>query len=536
MPLGFERVNERTQRPNANINFIKPLATTAPADQKIAQDFLERIAAQCFPIMKKHYLYVMALEEFPVNNEFLGRNFNAGEVIQLVLKDKSGRWLSFKFVQMVMMHELAHCKQMNHSKFFWKERNLYADNMKELWQKGYLGEGLWGRGKDLMTGQHVHDRMPEQAEIPEHLCGGTYRRARCKKRKRGNDGADEETTTYAERQQKRIARKFGNYGDGNALGEDDLVRGALEQGKRHYGKPKVAQSKRGRELRANAALARFEAAKNQAAESSEASLKGENSDSDWCSDDDDDDDDNFGTPGVIASESGLTANDGTVGSMVQVCGDEGETNKGGQNEIDELRMISSGQQWEEVAPKKGISNAEARNGKPTHQVEVVDLGDDSETESEASSETGRESNIQIPPVSSVKSSSKAENAPSLKHSEALERSFDPTAFPKPPEIVDHGRKMIPQPQSSATATLPLGICQICSLENESDSVICMACSHVLKPSLMRNHWRCTSDACKGTKYINPGDAGRCGVCGAQKPIVTDSRPVGVVSADVLRWD
>ncbi len=43
----------------------------------------------------------MALEEYPPNPEFIGRNFNAGEVIQLVLKDKSGRWLSFKFVQMV---------------------------------------------------------------------------------------------------------------------------------------------------------------------------------------------------------------------------------------------------------------------------------------------------------------------------------------------------------------------------------------------------------------------------------------------------
>ena len=103
MPLGFERLNERTQRPNACINFIKPLTSATPDDQKIAKNFLERIAAQCYPIMKKDYLSVMALEEYEPNPEFLGRNFNAGEVIQLVLKDKSGRWLSFKFVQMVMM-------------------------------------------------------------------------------------------------------------------------------------------------------------------------------------------------------------------------------------------------------------------------------------------------------------------------------------------------------------------------------------------------------------------------------------------------
>ncbi|KAK1076032.1 hypothetical protein LTR33_009307, partial [Friedmanniomyces endolithicus] len=71
----------------------------------------------------------MTLEEYPPNPEFLGRNFNAGESIQLVLKDKGGRWLSFKFVQMVMMHELAHCKQMNHSRFFWNVRNDYAKQM-----------------------------------------------------------------------------------------------------------------------------------------------------------------------------------------------------------------------------------------------------------------------------------------------------------------------------------------------------------------------------------------------------------------------
>ena len=36
----------------------------------------------------------------------LGRNFNAGEVIQLVLRSPStGQWLPFKFVQMVMMRE-----------------------------------------------------------------------------------------------------------------------------------------------------------------------------------------------------------------------------------------------------------------------------------------------------------------------------------------------------------------------------------------------------------------------------------------------
>ena len=56
--------------------------------------------------MKKHHLSVMTLEEYEPNREFVGRNFNAGEIIQLVLKARgSGRWLPFDYVQMVMMHE-----------------------------------------------------------------------------------------------------------------------------------------------------------------------------------------------------------------------------------------------------------------------------------------------------------------------------------------------------------------------------------------------------------------------------------------------
>lgn len=53
MPLGFERLNERSHRPNACINFINPLANASAEDQKTAKNFLERIAAQCYPVMKK---------------------------------------------------------------------------------------------------------------------------------------------------------------------------------------------------------------------------------------------------------------------------------------------------------------------------------------------------------------------------------------------------------------------------------------------------------------------------------------------------
>lgn len=44
MPLGIQRINAKKSHPNDRIIFIKPLKGP---DEKTAQDFLERIAAQC---------------------------------------------------------------------------------------------------------------------------------------------------------------------------------------------------------------------------------------------------------------------------------------------------------------------------------------------------------------------------------------------------------------------------------------------------------------------------------------------------------
>ncbi|KAL8870510.1 MAG: hypothetical protein Q9174_003469 [Haloplaca sp. 1 TL-2023] len=59
-------------------------------------------------------------------------------------------------------------------------------------------------------------------------------------------------------------------------------------------------------------------------------------------------------------------------------------------------------------------------------------------------------------------------------------------------------------------------CPICSLENDSSTLVCIACSHVLRPHLMPGHWRCQSSACNDSEFVNAGDCGRCGVCGGVK--------------------
>ena len=558
MPLGFQRLNERTQRPNANINFIKPLESP---DKDVAQDFLERIAAQCHPIMKEHYLSVMSLEEYPPNAEFLGRNFNAGEVIQLVLKDRSGRWLSFKFVQMVMMHELAHCKQMNHSRFFWGVRNGYAKQMEELWAKRYTGEGMWGKGKNLATGAFVHDAMPDNAQIPEHLCGGTYRRARGRKRKRGQgqDTAGKERLSYAERQQRRIARKFGKHGEGNALGDNELLRGALETksgGKRQTGKPRVANSKRGRELRANAALARFESSAKQKVkqETPEGTPEMENdedseTESDYWSSDNEID-------SLAVTEGGKQRSnikDGSGKDLVKVCGDEGEDDASRNAEMDELRMLSGKPQDVKVKEE------------PTDTAGVTwpKSGDESETESEPDGETARrkqkEKGVASHPDSNDVNADLTRSPRNEGHegksratSAKPSSGTSPPKAPKPPAATSDSAPAPPTSTStkptSPEPTSSVLSCPICSLENDPSNPTCIACAHVLKPNLVKDTWRCASEMCKGTRYVNAGDVGRCGVCGASKPPPPPSATnvssryqrkavgMGVMDADTLRWD
>nr|OQO09767.1 hypothetical protein B0A51_17753 [Rachicladosporium sp. CCFEE 5018] len=530
MPLGIQGINERTQRPNANINFIKPLPGP---DQAASQDFLNRIAAQCYPVMKANYISVMSLAEHEHNNEFLGRNFNAGELIELVLKDKNGRWLGFKFVQMVMMHELAHCKQMNHSKYFWQVRNGYATEMEGLWSRKYLGEGLWGRGQELITGTYANDRMPAAGDVPEHLCGGTFRR-RGRKRKRGAAGvgdADERPkVSYAERQQKRIAKKFGTHGDGAALGDDELVRGALEAagGKRGTGKPRVANSKRGRELRAQAALARFGAAKVVPVKEEPIDVGG-----------DSETEDEAGDFTYEQDETGFT-------NMTRVCGDEGEgeDEEGAGEEMDQLRKMQSDLTQPQPRSPDRLNEASS-NSTTAGSKSVADVisHEDSETESEAE-EPGH-----VPsPAAAIAAPSKPQtstcevpsrNSPSDQH--AASTLAPPTAAV---EATVHAI-------ASSTDPAPLApdpsSCLICSMANELSSPTCIACAHVLRPKLMPNHWRCGSEICVGSSYINAGDAGRCGVCSGAKPSAAarnamaassagTGRAAGFIGGEVLRWD
>jgi hypothetical protein len=451
MPLGFERLNERTQRPNAHINFIRTLPGSSST---VAEQILNRVAAICYPFMKANMILVQALEEFPYNTEFVGRNFNAGEVIQLVLRDRHGHWLPQRMVEMVMVHELAHCKQMNHSKVFWKVRDAYAADLRSLWQTGYTGEGLWGRGRGLETGE-LHTSQVHAGDVPEHLCGGTYGR-RAKKRRRGGKG--KETMSYAERKQRRILKKFGS--GGQALGADEDTKVKLEGGVPKKGKPRVAGSARGRDLRAAAALARFDTTKKEADPIKEEDMS--DSETEYESDDD----------SVVAAidVDGKRMLDDQGHALVKICEEEDSQDGNARREMGEIH---------DMTPEQRPSKKEEPG--PSFPPAPHLLGKQS-------------------PLTVIEQSSRLSSAKKTYTEEAR----DPyTSDPK--NKAEH---------DPAKGLSDLKSCNVCSLDNEIGSLTCTACSNVLDLQLVPNYWRCKSTACIGSQYINSGDAGRCGVCGS----------------------
>ncbi|KAI4281249.1 MAG: hypothetical protein L6R38_003845 [Xanthoria sp. 2 TBL-2021] len=458
MPIGIQRLNAHQSHPNDRIIFIKPLPGPTAS---FAEDFLSRIAAICKPIMATAHLSVMTLEEYEPNPEFVGRNFNAGEIIQLVLKaPQTGHWLSFRSVQMVMMHELAHCVQMNHGREFWKVRNQYAGELRELWGKGYTGDGFWGRGKTLLSERYEHQGSWEEEVMPERLCGGTFRTRRGRKRKRG---VKTEELSYAERQQRRIEKKFGR--NGQQLGAEEETRVKLENGKKPKGKPRVAGSARGRELRAAAALARFGAQKEEEVKKEEAIGA---SDSDSGSDFEDT------KPEKEAIDlNGSKLLDGKGRGMVKVCEDEDEDDVHVKQEMDELHDLS-------ITPIEP-------HGEANHPSVKQPTSLKHETDSQSKNHT-------TTPVT-------------IKH----ETSPQPTAL----------QPKHPSPESGAPKESEISptdsSCPICSMVNEPSALVCVACSHVLQTRLMPRTWRCQSSVCQGSKYLNAGDCGICGVCGSSKP-------------------
>lgn len=454
-------------------------------------DMLTRNVA--VPIMKEHHLSVTTLEEYEPNREFVGRNFNAGEIIQLVLKARSGHWLPFNYVQMVMMHELAHCVQMNHSRAFWKVRNLYADQMRVLWSRGYSGEGLWGRGASLRTGEFETNAVTAGEDLPEHLCGGTYRSRR--RRKRGRKGGED--LSYQEQKQRRIEKKFGKHGV--ALGADDDVKSKLEKGKRTQAKPRVAGSNRGRELRAAAALARFEQQKEEAIP--DPADRDEDDDDESGLESDYEDAEDIDPTAIDAIDiDGSKLFDTKGYGMVRVCGDENRDDQDAANELKELQssittFFAPAESKDKSDPKAKLVRPGSATGPPERSRNAT-------------------RNVSRNATKQTATNRKNGDFSHMQNNEAQPRASETQNIRKE---TANGRES--PPSNKAGNTKPAGAtksCAICSFTNTAHAVTCSMCSHVLEPASVPGSWRCHSASCKESEYLNAGDCGTCGICGGKK--------------------
>jgi len=334
---------------------------------------------------------------------------------------------------------------MNHSGAFWKVRNAYAGELKTLWARGYTGEGMWSRGITLISGQYERDGLDAGEVMPEHLCGGTFRSSNKRKRK------PKEKTTYKEREARRIAKKFGM--NGMALGADDETKAKLENGKRTAAKPRVAGSARGRELRAAAALARFETKKEEPNEQDE---------DDTGSGTESEDDDNV----TAVDINGKKLLDKNGRGMVKVCEDEDKSDLNAQNEMTELRSFDM----------KGW----ASSYKPS----------------------------EYPPSGATGAKSSGPNRSSVPLAVKNQEGRGGSGNGGLKSLTDHAAPKAPQDTHT--------ICSVCSMGNDPIAPTCIVCANVLDPSRVPSIWHCQSETCKGGKYVNAGDCGVCGICGARK--------------------
>ncbi|KZP23769.1 WLM-domain-containing protein [Athelia psychrophila] len=282
------RLNAKEANPNPHINFISVLNE----DDDDALQLMRALAAQVRPLMKAHGFDVNSFEEYEFNQVFAGRNWNAGETVELVLRSAGGFFVPTSYLMSTLCHELAHIRHMHHGPDFqalWKQLN---NEVRALQLKGYYGDGYWSAGTRLGDSTRVAGDGVDSGEFPEYMCGGAQRRTRptARRRRRGprtQAGPSLHTGRQTAKKRKAGARVTGQNvfaGEGKAINED----GDSDQKTQGTGFGKQASSKRAREERALAVERRLKAMQSKSGIASSSSisqpLKAENSEAESDSD------------------------------------------------------------------------------------------------------------------------------------------------------------------------------------------------------------------------------------------------------------
>lgn len=272
------------------------------------------------------------------------------------------------------------------------------------------------------------------------------------------------------------------------MGEDLTTKAALEKGKTNLSKPRVAGSKRGRELRAAAALARFEVKKG------EPEIKDEDLVTDSEAESGDDDDDEIyikPEPDDALDLDGSRLVDQRGRGMVKVCEDEDRDDEDSKREFEELSGMGSIERYfKPDVPSKVKRESEEEKGVIPHW--------------RGSIKSQKETNITKDALTTTNTSIK--NGPLF--------SSLPSRSPEPNPRTSPSSEANLSPSTSSLSSA----CPICSLENLPLSLTCTICAHVLLPEHIPNSWKCTARTCveSGSGYVNSGDVAFCGVCGGRR--------------------
>jgi len=290
--------------------------------------------------------------------------------------------------------------------------------------------------------------------MPMHICGGTYRSRN--RRRTAPNGA--EKLSYAEQKKRRIERKFGIAGEGKKISADVAnISGKV--------KPRVAQSKRGRELRAAAALKRLEKKEE------EESVKAEDD--------------------QTASESEDEKKAINVGGgkfMIAVSGEED-----GKRESENLNR----ELMELLGGACGGTTKLALEGKSAPAKLAW---------------SAAKSKLQLKEVATQPSDTNPDtDCVKMKRplSPALHTSFTCT---QPTAELDASQTNHSEPTTTSRT------CPVCSFTNIPHAPTCTACMNVLTlATYAGSSWTCSNVSNCPREYRNSGDVAFCGICGSRRP-------------------
>ncbi|KAL1662655.1 WLM domain-containing protein [Schizophyllum commune] len=244
------RLNERETNPNPHINFISALHAHSEEDRESARQLLLALAAQVRPVMKDHGFAVNSLEEYEHNKVFLGRNWNAGETIELVLRRPDGSFMPTHFIMSTFCHE-----HMNHGPDFQKLWKQLRVEVRRLQDRGYYGDGYWSSGTRLGDSAQIEGQGVASSEyMPEYMCGGAQTRTRptAIRRRRGPRRPREtipslhtgRQTAKKRKAGARVTSKYAFEGEGATLSGRDPKAGGKGAGFRKQAVSKTAREER----------------------------------------------------------------------------------------------------------------------------------------------------------------------------------------------------------------------------------------------------------------------------------------------------